>query len=387
MASERIEVEPAVLTWARTSLRLSEELAARKLGVSHATLQRWESGAQPPTLNQLRKAASVYKRPLAVLLLSEPPMDFSVPRDFREGPSDPSPELVVEVRRAEEQRALLLELRQRQPDLIIEPTSLPNARVDEDPDEVGSRLRVFLGVSLENQQSWAQPRDALNGWASAFEARGVFVIQTSGVDIAEMLGFSVHGDGYPVIALNGSDWPRRKVFTLFHELAHLALGSGGICDLHDRPTSRLDTEAFCNRVAAAALMPASSIDAVVARHHLPSTGSWQLDDLQVVTDSFRVSQEATLVRLIGRQLASWDDYARLRPELHERYRSAYEAERRRMRESEGGPSYYVIKARNLGRAYTTAVLDAYHADALSSLDVANALGIRFKQLPRLEAAA
>lgn len=222
---------------------------------------------------------------------------------------------------------------------------------------------------------------------SAFESRGVFVIQTARVGIGEMLGFSVHGDDYPVIALNGTDWPRRKVFTLFHELAHLSLGRGGICDLHDRPTSKLDTEAFCNRAAAAALMPARAVEAIAERHQLPATGVWELDDLQVLADTFRVSQEASLVRLIGRRLASWDDYARLRPELHERYQSAYEAERRRMRESEGGPSYYVIKARNLGRAYTTAVLDAYHADALSSLDVANALGIRFKQLPQFEAAA
>lgn len=136
-------------------------------------------------------------------------------------------------------------------------------------------------------------RDALNGWISAVEARGVLVIQTDRVDTSETRGFFIHADRYPVIAANGSDWPRPKIFTIFHELAHLGLGRGELCDLHDRPPGSEDVEAGCNRIAAATLLPADAVRGVVA-------------DL-------------------------------LKPELDERYREAFEVWRERMRESPGVP--------------------------------------------------
>lgn len=386
MAAERVPVEPAVLRWARTSMRLSAADAARKIAVPESTLERWESGDLPPTVNQLRKAANVYRRPLAVLLLPEPPPDlgFSVPRDYREGPDEPSPELITQLRRAHEQRDVMAELadlidldRRREP--------IPRLSLTMDPDEGGRQVRDFLEVSIETQLSWRTPRDALNGWIEAAEAKGILVVQTSRVATSEVLGFSLHGEGFPVVGLNGSDpWPRRKVFTLLHEIAHLGLGHGGLCDLHESPSARDDAESFCNRVAAAALLPKRPIMRFLRTQELPPRIGWSPDALSDISAAFGVSQEAVLLRLIVLERATWDDYARIKPELDRLYREASEAQQERMRESPGGPSYYVLQARNLGRSYTHAVLDAYHADAISSVDVANYLGIRFQQLPKLE---
>lgn len=387
VASERIPVEPRVLVWARESLHLAPDQAASKLGVSLNVLTEWEDGDREPTISQLRRAAKVYKRPLAVLLLPDPPLDFSVPRDFREGPTEPSPKLAEEIRRAHEQRLVMEEISNLRLDLAPEPSEVPSLSRRDDPEVSGQRLREFVGVSVEEQQSWASARDALNEWIAAVEARGVLIIQTDRVDTSETRGFSIHADRYPVIAVNGSDWPRPKVFTIFHELAHLGLGRGGICDLHDRPPGSEDVEALCNRIAAAALLPAEAVRQTVDDLRLPRPNGWSLDALGAVARRFRVSQETALLRLVTLNRAAWDDYTRLKPELEERYREAFEARRERMRESPGGPSYYVMRARNLGRTYTSTVLDAYRADAISSLDVATYLGIRFKQLPNLESVA
>jgi transcriptional regulator with XRE-family HTH domain len=82
-ASDRIPVIPDVLKWARESAGLDPARAAKLVGVSETTLERWETGELQPTIKQLRKAAAKYHRPLAVLLLPEPPHDFDAMRDFR----------------------------------------------------------------------------------------------------------------------------------------------------------------------------------------------------------------------------------------------------------------------------------------------------------------
>lgn len=387
MASRRVSVAPSVLVWARETLNLSPSAAARKIGISEAVLARWESGTQAPTIVQLRKAAKAYKRPLAVLLLPSPPRDYTVPWDFREGPSDPSPRLIEEIRRAHQQREAIAAIADLSPDLAPPRGLLPSVARDASMESAGRVLRQFLNVSLSQQRTWKSPRDSLAGWISAAEARGILVIQTDRVAIDEALGFSIHAEDYPVIALNGSDWPRRKVFTLLHEIAHLALGSGAICDLHEAAHPSKETESFCNAIAAAALMPAEAMRSALEGLGAPRLDAWNLDLVETVSDAFGASTEATLLRLISLRAATWHDYERLRPELLRRYREAHEAQRARLRESKGGPSYYVIHSRNLGRRYTNTVLDAYHANIISSLDVADYLHIKYQQLPKFEAVA
>lgn len=61
-----------------------EPIAAdRKIGVPEGRVQEWEQGRSRPTIAQLREAARVYRRPLGVFFLPEPPAGFETMRDFR----------------------------------------------------------------------------------------------------------------------------------------------------------------------------------------------------------------------------------------------------------------------------------------------------------------
>jgi transcriptional regulator with XRE-family HTH domain len=66
MPSIPAPVETSVLRWARESCGLSALEAARKLNVLDDRVEAWEAGTAVPTIAQLRKAAEVYKRSLAV---------------------------------------------------------------------------------------------------------------------------------------------------------------------------------------------------------------------------------------------------------------------------------------------------------------------------------
>jgi hypothetical protein len=101
---------------------------------------------------------------------------------------------------------------------------------------------------------------------SAIEASGVLVLATRGGKVAvdEMRGMSLYFDVLPVIVLNGSDYPRPRLFSLLHEFAHLVLHTEGLCDVvtDDQPrTADRSLEARCNAIAAAVLMPAAEIRA------------------------------------------------------------------------------------------------------------------------------
>ncbi|MBP9086030.1 MAG: helix-turn-helix transcriptional regulator [Kofleriaceae bacterium] len=65
MSSGRIaaRVTPAVVAWARHSARLDAEVVAEKAGISVTDLLAWENGTAAPSLAQVRKLATLYKRP------------------------------------------------------------------------------------------------------------------------------------------------------------------------------------------------------------------------------------------------------------------------------------------------------------------------------------
>ena len=80
---QRALVEPKLLVSARQSVSLSLEGAARAGGVPIEKLESWEAGEAHPSIPQLKKLSGVYKRPLSVFFLPEPPSDFIALRDFR----------------------------------------------------------------------------------------------------------------------------------------------------------------------------------------------------------------------------------------------------------------------------------------------------------------
>ncbi|MFG2790002.1 ImmA/IrrE family metallo-endopeptidase [Streptomyces sp. NPDC048419] len=389
-ASQRIPVAAGILEWARKTAGYDKTLASKRLTVKEDRLTAFEQGELQPTINQLRQMSKLYKRPLAVLLLPAPPKEFDALRDFRRTGEAAdlswSPALHAEYKRALSQREVVLELSELSPSSVIASHHGFQLTRDTNPEDAGKALREFLGMDSWKSGIINNPRNALRAAIDAVENHGILVLQTRDVDISEMRGFSTSAWPYPVIILNGSDWPRPKLFTLLHEMCHLALNAGGLCDLHESTTQKRSedrVEQYCNRVAASALMPAGRVmsDPVVR-----TTEQWTLDGLLGASQRFGASSEAFLLRLITLGLANWDTYWALKPRLDAHYTRLRREEKEKQKRAEGGPPYYRVKARNLGRSYVESVLDAYQTRAISSYDVVDYLDIKYDQLPRLQEA-
>jgi Zn-dependent peptidase ImmA (M78 family)/transcriptional regulator with XRE-family HTH domain len=384
-------VEPAVLVWARRSVSMTTEQAAKRLGQSLERVIAWEAGEASPTMAQLRKMSDVYKRPLAVFFLAGPPRDFDALHDFRRLAAENSeawtPALHFEYRRANDQRASAVEVAQRINESI--PTSWqPKTPIGrDDPEQLGHVLRTSLGVTLKEQSTWTEKYRALGGWIRALEDNGVLVIQTEKIDLQEMRGFSIYADEYPVIAVNGTDFVRGKVFSLLHEYAHLALRQSSLCDQisDSQPrTSDRRLEAYCNQAAASALMPAEALLSEPLVDRAPKGYErWDSEVLGTLSRTYGVSEEAVLRRLLTLGKTTRRYYQQRREE----FLALYERERVQQKESQkdkpGGPTYYRVRARNLGKGYVRLVSHAYARDAIDTLEAASYLGVKVQHITKL----
>jgi Zn-dependent peptidase ImmA (M78 family)/transcriptional regulator with XRE-family HTH domain len=393
--SVRAVIKPELLVWARTTSGLSRESAAKKIGVKPERLAAWEGDGQAgfsPTVSQLRKAANVYKRPLAVFFLPQAPEKPATPHDFRRLPdqdgSELSSDLLLEMRRARRRRAVALELLR---DLDQPVTTLAlRVTLRDDPESVGARGWEWLGVSRPQQARWVGTYDALNGWIAAFETRGFLIFQTTDIELDEMRGFSLSERRLPVIVLNAKDWPRARVFTLVHEFAHIMLDTGGVCDpehvVRRARTADERVEVFCNHVAGAVLVPSH---ALLTDPRIVAGGAgrreWPDNTIRAVADAFTVSREVILRRLLilGRTTDAF--YERTRREYQAQYAAAAAQARERARAQEGGghPPVYRTAVRDNGRRYTRLILEAFAGERITAADLSDYLGVRLKHLPRI----
>jgi Zn-dependent peptidase ImmA (M78 family)/DNA-binding XRE family transcriptional regulator len=367
-----------VLVWARETAGVSVDEAARRIGVKPERVAEWEAGRASPTLVQLRHAAEAYNRPLGALLLPAPiPAEerLDLP-DFRR-PSlegEESPILRRAILRAQRQRDALQEV-------VDEGTELALPRTDvvqingADAETAGAQLRAALELDDVKPAVRRNPMEMVRDLVRRIERRGYLVIQVQRVPIAEMRGFSLAGGLVPVIALNGADWPRGKVYTLLHEMAHIGLRHSSLCDLSRQ--SSAPEERYCDAVAAAALMPARAF-----RAFAQGVDPRDYMSLRSLADGFGVSAESALIRMIHLGTASWDDYNEMRDE----FRSAYETFKRDEKEAGEGkdkPIYYQLKLRDLGRPFVASVLRAHDDGALSSRDTAVLLDVTYDKIGRL----
>jgi Zn-dependent peptidase ImmA (M78 family)/DNA-binding XRE family transcriptional regulator len=373
-------VKPELLRWGRETAGLTLEAAAKKIDTKPERLLSWENGDARPSIPQLRKMAEAYKRPLAAFYLPAPPPPIERPRDFRRAPGEglgkDSPALLLEMRRAVYRREVAVELLEELDE--ESPTLAMTAGQGDDPEELGARIRDLLGINYERQVAWRDDLEAFRSWRTALEDRGVLVFLARGVQPSEMDGFSISRWPLPVVVVNDKNHERRRIFTMLHELAHLLLREGGICDLDEDPRHTPDTrsvEVFCNRVAGAALVPMDCLlDEEIVRS-ARDRSTFRDDEIVSLSRRYKASREAILRRLL---IAG-----RITEQFYLGKRQQYRQESPPGRS--GGRALPHTKALNtLGRLFPRLVLDSYGERRITASDLSEYLGLRLKHLPKLQ---
>lgn len=387
-------VEPTLLVWARESAGMSVEDAAKKLNAKRAgayaeKVRQWEDPDVParPSVSQLRRLAAAYKRPLAVFYLDEPPLDFQPVRDYRRlgdrsAADDVSLALRVELSRVIDMQEMAAALLAEDPDEEIHPEFPVRGNARSNPEELAARLRQALRTTIARQEQWTDSFTALREWRSAAESLGVLVTQASGVSINEMRGFALDHARLPLICLNATDEANGRIFTLMHELAHVALRQGGLCEWHaGRQSPRNERiETFCNHVAGAILVPeAELLASPIVADGKTGPRTWSNDEIQQIARRFSVSRHVILRRLLICGRVSRSFYQSKERELLKEYRDWASRER---------PSFPVAYekrvANSVGRGFIRLVLGSYYEQRLTLADASSLIGVRVRHLPAIE---
>ncbi len=321
--------------------------------------------------------ARVYHRPIGLFFLPGLPEEADSIRDFRRMAGTAvrtlSSALRFESRMALQRREEAIELAgelKQSPARLSERCSLAD-----DPDEIARRLRDRLKVRTDEQAGWQTKYDGFNSWRASIEREAVLVFQTGAtsslrVDASEARGFSIADQPFPVIVVNGSDRHTARSFTLIHELTHIALRNGGLCDLHHtvRPRSDIDrVEVFCNRVAGAVLVPSDVLlrDEVVTSHG--ESPQWTDHELGRLARRFWVSWEVVLRRLLITGRTTNQFYDKWRKGRTDQYPEAEDRGEPRLKTP-------VRVVRRHGRLFPGLVLAGYDEAVLTAHEAASQLG-------------
>jgi Zn-dependent peptidase ImmA (M78 family)/transcriptional regulator with XRE-family HTH domain len=378
MAEQVTGVQTSVLQWARETQGFSIDEVAKRMKRDPAEIAAWESGESAPTYVQLETLAyKVYKRPLAVFFLPQPPSEPDPEQEFRTLPDfdlqDLSPDTRYQIRFAHSLQLSLRELNEgRNPaeQLIFRDITLANGSQVNDYAE---QVRAYLGITIETQTAWRSSDLALRTWRNAIEDGGVFVFKHA-FKQKEISGFSLLDDEFPVIYLNNSTSKTRQVFSLFHELAHVLFHINGISKFDAsyiaqlrQPERRI--EIFCNALAAELLMPSADFDAQLREYRSIDERS-----IERLANRYSVSREVVLRRLLDKGLVSQALYEE---------KSAEWAAQANERDSSGG-NYYATQATYLGERYLKLVLGKHYQGKLTLEQAADYLGVKVKNLVGLE---
>lgn len=381
MARQTNPVNPDVLRWARETRGLTVEEVVRKLDrrrVDSATVEAWERGDESPTYLQLERLAYVvYRRPLALFFFPSPPEETKPEDAFRTLPDQEIQRLAPRVfdilrdaqvfqidvaelcdRRSPAENHILKELGRFESTLPV--------------DRMARRIRSFLGVELSTQVSWSNMGEALENWRNVLTESGVFVFKGA-FKLPGLSGLCLYDTEFPIIYVNNSTSESRQIFTLFHELAHLLFGTGGIDTrlddyLHYLKGDARRIEVKCNRFAAEFLVPDSDFRDEVKRLSFSETAVVRL------SRRYKVSREVILRRLLD-----------MRSIDQSKYDQFVEKWQRESPKKKGvGGNYYLNQRAYLGRAYLELAFSQYLQGRISDDRLADYLRVSVSSLPGME---
>jgi len=388
-------INPQILVWARETAGYDLPDAAKKLNLNDSKsasaiekLSKYESGSKAPSRSLLTRMAKVYRRPLLTFYLSSPPSRASRGEDFRTlaRDIDPSQNAIVD--------ALLRNINARQE--IVREALLSSS--DGNPLEfVGSYspdsgtpglvklIKKTTEFDLNIYRSQKNQDAAFKYLRNRVEATGVYTILAgnlgsyhTNLSTAVFRGFALADKIAPFIVINDQDAKTAWSVTLLHELAHIWVGVTGISGyIADK-----SIEKFCDQTASELLVPESEL--IQDFEHVPlRTFDHALVNIDAYANKLKVSSRLIAYRLLNRGLLSQELFDQLGKHFYDRWRARKEQQKEKMRASEGGPSYYVLKKMRVGDALINVSGRLLRSGELSTTEAATVLGVRALKLSNM----
>lgn len=358
-----------VLRWAAQRARLDDAV----LEARFPKWPQWLKGEALPTLRQLEDFAQLTHTAFGYFFLPHPPKEQLPVPDFRtvrdEQLAEPSADLLDTLYLCQQRQDWFRD--HARVNGLPQWPFVGSASLRDDPHAVARRLRQTLALSAQKRRELPTWTDALRALISQAEDTGVLVMVSSVVgsnshrplDVGEFRGFALADNLAPLIFVNGADSKAAQMFTLAHELAHIWLGATGVSDVQAGRVPELQTERWCNQVAAELLVPLEELRSAL----LPQAPI--AEEVQRLAREFKVSSLVVLRRL-------FDAGALTRDALWQHYRAEQERLRTLKERSSGGGDFYRSLGARTSKRFARAIVGSALEGLTSFPDAYRLLGVR-----------
>ncbi len=372
--SINISVNKDVLVWAREAIVLNRTNASEKTGISPKRLIQLEEGEKQPTLDELKLFSKTYKRTIATLLLNTPPKEKPLPIDRRTIDSKDlgsfHEKTIMAIRKA---RALVVSLVELKQDAgITIPSFQSKASIQDNPAIIAKKLRKEW--NLDEIRQFENINYALDAYIEKVESLGIAVFQLS-LTQDYLRGFSMIDEIVPIIGIKrGGEPATAKIFTLFHELGHIVLRDGGLCDLSERTNQQV--EKWCNSFAAEILIPTFELLQmnIVVEHKSKEEKVWEKKELIELAKHFHVGPLAILRSLLENKLTTLSFY-------NDRHQVWNKPLFGRAKHPEGR-NVAKETIREKGRTYISLAFSAFDKNRIDLKDLSDFLGVRLSYISK-----
>jgi Zn-dependent peptidase ImmA (M78 family) len=349
-----VKINPEILKWARQEAGYTIDEMAKRLDIESKRYENWETKREEIPWGKLREISKQYKRQLAVFFLPQIPPNTKRPSDHRNlklSRAGLSKETLLAIRRARKYLEVSAEIMGRD--------YWENKYAWIKEDQTTDQLRARLGISIADQQSFRYTSEALRAWRNSIETKlGIFVFQFS-LPFNEVQAFCI-ADTVPFgIVLNSSHTYTGRIFSLFHEIAHITKAQSGIC-YHDDLDSNQTLELNCNEFAGKLLIPDNIVPVAD-----------DLEKLKYHARKLNVSAEVILRRNLERSYISQKRFFELLAEVRQPPKQ----------KKRGGRSSAMTRAQmSRGQLFFNIVIQAVKANKIDFTKASDALGLKINYL-------
>lgn len=262
---------------ARKAAGLSLRDLGERVGVSHASIKKYEDGDAMPSSDILLQLARALQVRTEYFFRPDPVVLEGI--EYRKRSSLPKKRLDAITHEVLDQIERRIELENLFPQSPVKSF----APVEEINDQMTS-IDQIEDVADRVRSVWNLGFDPIPDLIDVLETNGIRVFMIEADTENKFDGLAARVSGMPIVVV-GRHWPGdRQRFTLAHELGHLML--------EGRLAQDLDEEKACNRFAGAFLFPRESVRQELGGHR----NAIELKELGLLKEEFGLSMAGILYR-------------------------------------------------------------------------------------------
>lgn len=373
-------INSKMLKWAREETPLSiEDVNLRIKDIASIEIEKWENGTELPSITEAKKLANLYDIPFAALYLTKIPVPEKIEYVDRRtlGSSEfegISYDLWKEIRYFKSCRENLLALMDK--DHLG--TNIPLFDKNSTIDNISIDIREYLEMTTPLKNKTAFGSNVFSYFRKMFERKGILVFQISGIEVKQIRGISLNYDIYPIIAVNKNDSERAKVFTMFHELAHLIRRTSALCSI-DFSIDSDEEEKACDSLAANILVPKYLLEKI-------KFNNVDNDTISNLADKFGVSSFVILKRLYDENKINYSFYSSKYEELYKNFMENKQIIDKINKNKDSVIPYHIRYLNTNGSLFPSTIINAYYEGRISLGEVCRTLNVKTKQIHKIERA-